>query len=78
MSFFDEILNKVECAKCKMGDNDACLKCKMTKGFSFLKQQLDKKTVLMIILIIAILMYMEILPNPFKSKTKQHLQYFFF
>ena len=55
-----------------------CTMCKLKKKFSFLKQQLDTKTVLMIVIIIAILMYMEILPNPFKSKVKQHLQYFFF
>jgi hypothetical protein len=77
-SAFDYISNAFNCGLCRMGDKDACMKCKITEGFSYLRS-VETKNIIIILIIIAILIYTDIIPNPFKSKvSKQHLQYFFF
>ncbi len=78
MGFLEDLMNDANCAQCKLGNKDACMKCKAKEGFRRLKN-MDMNNVVIILIIIVVLMYMDIIPNPFKSKVnKQHLQYFFF
>jgi hypothetical protein len=78
MGFLEDLMNDYNCAQCKLGNKDGCMKCTVKEGFRRLKN-MDMNNVIIILIILVVLMYMDIIPNPFKSKVnKQHLQYFFF
>ena len=79
MDIIDQVTNFFHCENCKITQNeDSCMKCKVTEGFRSLRAMDTKSTVILLIVILAVLMYMDIIPHPFKTQTKQHLQYFFF
>ncbi len=81
MGFLEDLM---VCSKCAFDakDTESCMKCELQRGVKegfYRLKNMDMNNVIIILIILVVLMYMDIIPNPFKSKVnKQHLQYFFF
>ena len=81
MGLLEDLMNDYNCSQCKIGNQDACMKCTVKEGVKEGFRRLrgmEMKNIIIILIILVVLMYMDIIPNPFKTQTKQHLQYFFF
>lgn len=80
----------MDCPSCKLDKNGKeCIKCQAMQAFEKTKTYVMKHTgmkqellvwflLLIILIIVSVAMYMDYVPNPFKTQPKQHLQYFFF